>query len=62
MIKTVPSIIVALLLIVVILLMMCAFQVRYTETAVVTRFDQIKDAFAHMESGAHFGKVAIAIG
>ena len=26
------------------------------------RFDQAKDAFTHMESGAHFGKVAIAIG
>jgi NADPH:quinone reductase-like Zn-dependent oxidoreductase len=26
------------------------------------RFDQARDAFAHMESGAHFGKVAIAIG
>jgi NADPH:quinone reductase-like Zn-dependent oxidoreductase len=25
-------------------------------------FDQLKQAFAHMESGAHFGKVAIAIG
>ena len=25
-------------------------------------FDQAKQAFAHMESGAHFGKVAIAIG
>ena len=25
-------------------------------------FDQVKDAFAHMASGAHFGKVAIAIG
>ena len=25
-------------------------------------FDQVKHAFAHMESGAHFGKVAIAIG
>jgi NADPH:quinone reductase-like Zn-dependent oxidoreductase len=24
-------------------------------------FDQVKDAFAHMASGAHFGKVAIAI-
>ena len=24
-------------------------------------FDQAKQAFAHMESGAHFGKVAIAI-
>jgi NADPH:quinone reductase-like Zn-dependent oxidoreductase len=26
------------------------------------RFDQAKEAFAHMESGAHFGKVAIEIG
>ncbi|ANV99826.1 zinc-dependent alcohol dehydrogenase family protein [Bradyrhizobium icense] len=26
------------------------------------RFDQVRDAFAHMESGAHFGKVAIEIG
>jgi len=25
-------------------------------------FDQVKDAFAHMESGAHFGKIAVAIG
>src|SRR5207253_6256015 len=25
-------------------------------------FDQVKDAFAHMASGAHFGKVAIEIG
>jgi len=25
-------------------------------------FDQVKQAFARMESGAHFGKVAIAIG
>ncbi|MCK1640053.1 NAD(P)-dependent alcohol dehydrogenase [Bradyrhizobium sp. 157] len=25
------------------------------------RFDQVRDAFAHMESGAHFGKVAIEI-
>ncbi|MFG3597914.1 NAD(P)-dependent alcohol dehydrogenase [Bradyrhizobium sp. RDI18] len=25
-------------------------------------FDQVSDAFAHMESGAHFGKVAIEIG
>ena len=28
----------------------------------VLPFDQVKDAFAHMASGAHFGKVAIAIG
>jgi len=25
-------------------------------------FEQVKQAFAHMESGAHFGKVPIAIG
>jgi NADPH:quinone reductase-like Zn-dependent oxidoreductase len=25
-------------------------------------FDQVKQAFSHMESGAHFGKVAIEIG
>jgi NADPH:quinone reductase-like Zn-dependent oxidoreductase len=25
-------------------------------------FDQVKQAFAHMESGAHFGKIAIAVG
>ena len=25
------------------------------------QFDQVKQAFSHMESGAHFGKVAIAI-
>jgi hypothetical protein len=25
-------------------------------------FDQAKQAFSHIESGAHFGKVAIAIG
>ena len=25
-------------------------------------FDQAREAFAHMASGAHFGKVAIAVG
>jgi hypothetical protein len=25
-------------------------------------FDQVKQAFGHMESGAHFGKIAIEIG
>jgi NADPH:quinone reductase-like Zn-dependent oxidoreductase len=28
----------------------------------VFAFDEVKDAFAHMASGAHFGKIAIAIG
>ena len=25
-------------------------------------FDEVKESFAHMERGAHFGKIAIAIG
>jgi len=28
----------------------------------VFAFDQVREAFHHMASGAHFGKVAIAIG
>ena len=28
----------------------------------VFSFDQVKAAFAHMESGAHFGKISIEIG
>ena len=28
----------------------------------VFAFDQVKEAFAHMASGAHFGKIAIAVG
>lgn len=40
--RNVPTILVALLVVVIIGFMMCAFQVRFTETAVVTRFDEIK--------------------
>lgn len=39
--RNLPTIIVALVIIVVIGCMMCAFQVRFTETVVVTRFDRI---------------------
>jgi NADPH:quinone reductase-like Zn-dependent oxidoreductase len=28
----------------------------------VFAFDQVKEAFHHMASGAHFGKVVVAIG
>lgn len=49
--KTLPSILVALIIVVVILLMMCAFQVKYTETAVVTRFDHIKQVIKPDNAG-----------
>ena len=52
--KNAPTLLVAGLVIVVILLMMCAFQVRFTETAVVTRFDQIKDVIGPEQAGLHF--------
>lgn len=39
----VSTLFVAAILLAVVCLMMCAFQVRFTETAVVTRFDQIKE-------------------
>ena len=49
--KPLPSILVALIVIAIILLMMCAFQVKYTETAVVTRFDQIRQVVKPAEAG-----------
>lgn len=49
--KTLPSIFVAAIIVVVILLMMCAFQVKYTETAVVTRFDHIKQVIKPANAG-----------
>jgi len=49
--KTLPSIFVALIIVVVILLLMCAFQVKYTETAVVTRFDHIKQVIKPENAG-----------
>ncbi|HTO67215.1 MAG TPA: zinc-binding dehydrogenase, partial [Bradyrhizobium sp.] len=44
---------------------MCSAIAAHDMKPVIDRtfaFDQVKDAFAHMASGAHFGKVAIAIG
>jgi membrane protease subunit HflC len=38
----------------VVALMMCAFQVRFTETAVVTRFDEIKEVIPPDQAGLHF--------
>lgn len=52
--RNVPTMLVAGLVLVVIVLMMCAFQVRFTETAVVTRFDQIKDVIGPDQAGLHF--------
>lgn len=52
--KNAPALLVAGLIMVVILMMMCAFQVRFTETAVVTRFDQIKDVIEPSKAGLHF--------
>lgn len=49
-----PAILVAILLIVIILFMMCAFQVSFTETAVVTRFDEIKKVIEPGDAGLHF--------
>jgi len=49
--KSIPMILVGVLIIVIILLMMCAFQVKYTETAVVTRFDQIRQVVKPAEAG-----------
>lgn len=48
-----PTILVALVIIVVIVCMMCAFQVRFTETVVVTRFDKIVSE-QPKEPGLHF--------
>lgn len=52
--RNIPTICVALLVILVIGCMMCAFQVRFVETAVVTRFDRIIDEFGPEEAGLHF--------
>ncbi|MEE8384880.1 MAG: protease modulator HflC, partial [Dehalococcoidia bacterium] len=51
--KNIPTMIVALLVVVVILFMMCAFQVRFTETAVVTRFDKIRQVIGPEDAGLH---------
>jgi membrane protease subunit HflC len=52
--RNLPTLLVAALVAAVIVLMMCAFQVRFTETAVVTRFDQIRRVVSPAEAGLHF--------
>jgi len=52
--RNLPALFVAALVIVVIVLMMCAFQVRFTETAVVTRFDKIRNVIEPEQAGLHF--------
>jgi len=52
--RNLPTLLVALLVIVIIGCMMCAFQVRFTETAVVTRFDKILKVVKPDEAGLHF--------
>lgn len=51
--RNLPTIIVAFVIIVVIGCMMCAYQVRFTETVVVTRFDRILDD-KPSDPGLHF--------
>src|SRR5882672_7695188 len=45
---------IVLVVVVVIGMMMCAFQVRFTETAIVTRFDKIKEVIPSDQAGLHF--------
>jgi membrane protease subunit HflC len=45
---------VAVLIVVVILLMMCAFQVRFTETVVVTRLDNVHAVITPDQAGLHW--------
>lgn len=52
--KNIPIILVAAVILVVIIFMTCAFQVRYTETAVVTHWSKIKQVIKPEEAGLHF--------
>jgi membrane protease subunit HflC len=52
--RNIPTLMVAILVVVIILFMMCAFQVRFTETAVVTRFDHIIEKIEPQDAGLHF--------
>ena len=52
--RNLPAVVVAILLIVIIAFMMCAFQVSFTETAIVTRFDEIKSVIKPGDAGLHF--------
>lgn len=50
----ISTILIAALVAAIIVFMMCAFQVRFTETVVVTRFDQIHRTIQPDEAGLHF--------
>ncbi|HKQ49523.1 MAG TPA: protease modulator HflC [Phycisphaerae bacterium] len=52
--RNIPALLVAALVVVIIVFMMCAFQVRFTETAVVTRFDEIVETVEPKNAGLHF--------
>lgn len=52
--RNIPALMVAALVVVIIVFMMCAFQVRFTETAVVTRFDEIVETVEPKDAGLHF--------
>ena len=52
--RNLPTLLVAMVVFVIIGCMMCAFQVRFTETAVVTRFDKISKVVKPDEAGLHF--------
>ncbi len=54
MLKNVPAFFVILIILIVILSVMCAFQVRFTETAVVTRFDRVLNVIEPNEAGFHW--------
>jgi membrane protease subunit HflC len=49
-----PTILVGLAIVLIIVFMMCAYQVRFTETVVVTRFDQIRSVVEPSRAGLHF--------
>ena len=52
--SNISTLIAALVLVVIIVLMMCAYQVRYTETAVLTRFDRPVKVIEPNEAGFHW--------
>lgn len=52
--RNLPTILMFLLFGLIIVFMMCAFQVPFTETVVVTRFDKIRSVIGPDEAGLHF--------
>lgn len=52
--KTLSTLLVAVIVVVIILFMMCAFQVRYTQMAVLTRWDKIERVIEPKDAGLHF--------